>query len=366
LIPDALRKRCSKEDRLTRLKENGGTPACEEAVIKGLRWLKANQNPNGSWGAAHQSAMTGLALLAYFGHCETPISEEFGESCSKGIVYLIDVGMKNNGKMGANVAAQQFCYEHAIATYALAEAATLCKELNWPQMPALKDVTQKAGQFIIDNQHENGGWSYGYSIKGGHPDVSVVGWQVQALKACSHVDVKFKKMESSIARALSYLDTCQNENGGFGYTDKNPNQSAAGTYWTLTGVGMLCHQMWGKGKSSSVRKAARYVAENSKFDYNTSFADLYGHYYESQAMIQFGGDAWKKYNNMFRDQLLNNQETDGSWKAPGGGKPLRAAGAEYATNAIYRNALCVLMLEVYYRFLSTGGTTGSRSGLSGI
>jgi hypothetical protein len=173
-------------------------------------------------------------------------------------------------------------------------------------------------------------------------------------------------MESSIARALSYLDTCQNENGGFGYTDKNPNQSAAGTYWTLTGVGMLCHQMWGKGKSSSVRKAARYVAENSKFDYNTSFADLYGHYYESQAMIQFGGDAWKKYNNMFRDQLLNNQETDGSWKAPGGGKPLRAAGAEYATNAIYRNALCVLMLEVYYRFLSTGGTTGSRSGLSGI
>ena len=45
--------------------------------------------------------MTGLALLAYFGHCETPVSEEFGDSCMKGIVYLVNLGMKNDGKLAS-------------------------------------------------------------------------------------------------------------------------------------------------------------------------------------------------------------------------------------------------------------------------
>ena len=98
---ETMRKRCSKDDRLQRLKENGGTPACEEAVLKGLRWLKTNQSPDGSWGKP-PVGMTGLVLLAYFGHCETPASDEFGDSCLKGIVYLVDMAMKNNGKIASN------------------------------------------------------------------------------------------------------------------------------------------------------------------------------------------------------------------------------------------------------------------------
>ena len=74
--------------------------------------------------------MTGLALLAYFGHCETPDSLEFGDSCLKGIVYLVNVGMQNNGKLGTDQSAQPFCYEHGIGTYALAEATTFCKDLK--------------------------------------------------------------------------------------------------------------------------------------------------------------------------------------------------------------------------------------------
>ena len=64
MIPEDMRKRCSKSDRLARLKENGGTPACEEGVEKSLRWLKANQNPDGSWGKKHQPAMTGLGTCS--------------------------------------------------------------------------------------------------------------------------------------------------------------------------------------------------------------------------------------------------------------------------------------------------------------
>ena len=124
---------------------------------------------------------------------------------------------------------------------------------------------------------------------------------------------------------------------------------------------MLCNQMWGKGNRAEVSKGSKYVLEHSKFDYNTEFCDLYGHYYESQAMMQVGGKAWTQYNDMFRDQLLNNQEADGSWKAPGGGRKqgdLRAVAASFQGDKLYRTCLATLMLEVYYRFLNSSGGGG--------
>ncbi len=365
LIPETMRKRCSKEDRLTRLKENGGTPACEEAVVKSLQWLKANQNSDGSWGQDNKAAMTGFALLAYFGHCETPISPEFGESCMKGIVYLVNLGMRNDGKLAGEFASNGWCYEHAIATYAIGESATFCKDLKI-EVPSLITVAEKAGQFIIDNQNKNGGWAYQYKTDGGHTDLSVAGWQLQALKACSHTGIRYSGLAGCITKGLDYVALRQNENGGFGYsgTDSELN------YLTLTGVGMLCNQVWGKGNRNEVKKASKYVLDNTKFDYNSEFCDLYGHYYESQAMMQRGGEDWKQYNEIFRDQLLQNQNDDGSWKAPGGGQKPRAIAPRYTGNSpddkVYRNALCTLMLEVYYRFLSTDSGGGGRAGRPGI
>ncbi|MES2920497.1 MAG: prenyltransferase/squalene oxidase repeat-containing protein [Verrucomicrobiota bacterium] len=353
LIPETMRKRCSQEDRLQRLAQNGGTRECEDAVLRSLRWLKGVQSSDGSWGDRNQPAMTGLALLAYFGHCETPASEEFGESCMKGIVYLVNLGAKNGGKMASNFTENGWCYEHAIATYALGEAATFCKELKI-EVPSLMEVTEKAGQFIIDNQHENGGWSYLYAKTKGHADVSVAGWQLQALKACSHTGIKFKGMTGCVGKGLDYLITCQADNGGFGYTGTKPSGNK--DYFTLTGVGMLCNQMWGKGARNEVRKAAKYVLDNTKFDYNSKDSDLYAHYYESQAMMQRGGAEWKTYNDLFRDQILNNQAEDGSWKEPG----IKDDFSGNGRGKIYRTCLATLMLEVYYRFLNTGGGAAGR------
>ena len=342
LIPEALKKRCSKDDRAARLRENGGTPACEDAVLKGLRWIKSQQKANGSWGKSNKPAMTGLALLAYLGHCETVVSPEFGESTAKGITYLIDLGMKNNGKLATNSNTQPFCYEHAIATYALAEAATLCQGSKWPFLKHLEEITQKAGQIIIDSQNENGGWAYQYAMYDGHTDLSIVGWQLQALKACSHVtSVKFNGMADCVSKGLNYVNSLQGSTGNFGY-----NGPGGAGYQPLTGVGMLCNQMWDKGKSPQVAKAAKQVLENVKFDYKTG-ANLYAAYYESQAMMQRGGDDWKKYNNLMREQLVGNQLADGSWGA--------SPGSAHVNNNVFSTALCTMMLEVYYRFLSTDG-----------
>ena len=357
-IPATMKKRCSKEDRLARLQETGGTPACEDAVVKALDWLKSTQSADGSWTGSNKPAMTGLALLAYLGHCETPISEKYGDNVLRAITYLVNVGMKQGGKLSNEAANKHWPYEHAIATYALAEAATFCKQLNI-NVPNLFEVTQQAGQFIIDNQHtKSGGWDYAYDTYGDRGgDLSIAAWHIQALKACHHTGLEFKGLTRSLNKATDYVSSMSCSDGGFAYSRPNENPHADG-YRTMTGGGVLCLQMGGKGSQADARKGAKYIMENSKFDYNTEFSDLYGHYYEAQAMMNRGGKEWEWYNAMFRDQVLKNQNPDGSWKAPGGGKGIRAVAASYVGNVHYRTCLNTLMLEVYYRFLpGTGAGT---------
>jgi hypothetical protein len=299
--------------------------------------------------------MTGLALLAYLGHCETPLSKDYGDTVLRAMTYLINVGMKTDGKLSTNPADKHWPYEHSIATYALAEAATFCKqgEIN---VPNLFEVTQKAGQFIIDNQHnKSGGWDYNYDTYGTRGgDSSIAAWHIQALKACDHTGLEFKGLKRALDKGVDYMESLQCRDGGFAYSRPEETPHAEG-YRTMTGGGVLSLQMGGKGSSSAVRKGAKYIEDHSKFDYNTQYSDLYGHYYEAQAMMNRGGSQWQKYNAMFRDQLLNNQNADGSWKAPGGGQKIRGVATSYVSNAHYRTCLNILMLEVYYRFLPGTG-----------
>ena len=353
-IPASMKKRCSPEDRLARLNETGGNAQCEQAVEKALEWFQATQSADGSWTNRDKSAMTGLALLAYLGRCETPLSVKYGDTVLRAITYLVNLGMQNDGRLSPNIAqGNRGVYEHAIATYALAEAATFCRQGNI-DIPNLFEVARKAGQFIIDNQNDKGGWAYGYANQGGHVDTSVTAWQIQALKACEHTGLEFKGLKRAAGRAMDYMESMVNKEGGVGYS--SPDGTHAKGYFSMSGGGLLSLQMFGKGTSSAARRIAKYIEENTKLNYNGPESDLYGHYYEAQAMMNRGGAQWRKYNEMFRDQLLQNQNPDGSWKAPNGGNNgIRAVGAEFVNNAHYRTALATLMLEVYYRFLPGTG-----------
>ena len=342
-IPAVMRKRCSKADRLQRLLSNGGTEKCEEAVVKGLDWFQTTQQDDGSWAGNFKVAYTGLALLAYLGHCETPLSPEYGETVTNAIVYLVNVSTKNKGRMGSDFQSNGWVYEHAIATYAIAEAYTFCKQLG-VHLPNLMEAVQHSGQTIIDGQNASGGWTYRFS-EDKRNDTSVMGWCLQALKACKHTGIEYRNMTKCVRDGLSALERNQGASGVIGYT--NSSQRDDGT--TLSSAGALCFQIWGKEAHSVPRKACRFVNKGIKCNWGGKDTDLYGHYYASQAMINYGGKFWKEYNELFRDQTLNNQNADGSWKIPGDtGHGL--------SNQHYVSCLATLMLEVYYRFLpGTGG-----------
>jgi len=355
-------KRCSVQDRLARLKETGGSQACETAVVKSLDWLKSKQSADGSFPGNFSAqnctvGQTGLVLLAYLGHCETPMSEHYGVEVYKAINYLVGVGVKNDGRLATNLNDKHWPYEHAIATYALAEAYSFCKEFRVP-VENLKEVLSKAAGYICDNQCPSGGWEYNYEAsasRGG--DLSIVGWHVQALKAVSHTDIRPDKLERVLRLAEKYIASCySSQNKSFGYTAAAPDTAPGGAY-ALCGVGILNLQMLGKESSRECRDALGSLLDPAKVSFDYKNADLYMHYYMSQAAMNRGGETWQKYNVMFRDQLLDNQGSDGRWNNMS--KPVMGIhryAANDAAGDIYRNALCTLMLEVYYRFLPGTGS----------
>jgi len=101
----------------------------------------------------------------------------------------------------------------------------------------------------------------------------------------------------------------------------------------MTGAAILCFQQWNQSSQSTVRKALP-IARDVKFKYNEASADLYAHYYYTQAMINRGGSDWTNYNAKFSQELLLHQSENGSWPSPGGGKKLQATAPTY-TNGSY-------------------------------
>jgi len=368
-IPAAMKKRCTKADRLQRLNSNGGNAKCEDSVVEALRWLKKAQNKDGSWGEKQRVGISSLAILAYLGHCETASSEEFGETVLNGLTYLVDKGIKQNGRLGDDLKYNHWCYEHGIGVYALSEAYTLCVKSFGENIPQLDTAVKLSGQFLINNQHKSGGWDYGYSTDGSRGgDTSIAAWHLQALKAMKHTGIEFKGLNRSSRDGLEYIKVHQVSSGAIAYNKTKVHDDGT----TLAAAGALCFQMWGKSSNQVARKACKFIDRNMKFDWNGVDSDIYGHYYAAQAMINYGGDYWERYNKLFRDQVLNNQVMEGSdkgmfknvgTKLPKGAS-INAKGDRFRDNnmngKVYRTALATLMLEVYYRFLPGTGqkTTG--------
>ncbi len=352
-LPPSMRSRCSPQERLKKLADSGGTPECERAVSNSLEWLKTKQNPDGSWPGPNKAAMTGLALLCYLGRCETPDSPFYGDTVMKGIMYLIELSKKNEyGYIGEEIKSGGSTYAHGIATYALGEMYTLAR-LGSKELPGMKDAFVKGVKLIIENQNKRGSWTYG-GVEAGKPyaynkdsngeDLSVAGWQFQALKAAKNSSLKIEGLHSALDKMVEYVIAKQTKDGGFG----NANRDQHYNQWSLTGAGSLALQTAAKGKSAATKKAIDFLhrfLEAEPLDWNKN-CNPYCWYYYTQTFFQAGGEEWKFYNQQFLPQILSAQQPDGSFKKGRANWP-----AGDTPDPVYRQTLCTLMLEVYYRYL---------------
>lgn len=322
----------------------GAPSGNEDAVIRALRWLKKNQNDDGSWDKT-KPAMTGLALLSFLAHGETPVSDEFGYTVQKAMQWLCD-NQEDNGHFKGR---DGHDYSHPIAAYALAESFALTK------IPMVKYVAEKAIDIVIKGQHPNGGWDYNCK-QSERDDTSYMGWCAQSLKAAKLAQLDCEGLERAIKNAPNGFKKNYkhgNYEGTFGYT--GPGNTG------LTGVGVLCLQLLGEANSREVTHGLMAL-ENATFNWNGGgiYNKNYYWYYITQAKFHAGGKDWNVWNKMFSTTLVKEQTIInraikdykgnlvdiGYWEMD---KDITG----HTDGVVMDTCLCVLQLEVYYRYLPT-------------
>ena len=341
-LPKTMQQRCDPKKRIARLKSGGGKTMTETAIVKGLNWLKTIQDPAGSWGGkdkdetgalkpSDKNAMTGMALLCYLGHCELQDSPEFGPTVQKAIKFITSTTPEPKID-------QRGSYSHPIRTYALCEAYTMTK------IKRLEEFAKRATIHIINGQNENGGWAYSFG-KGpaAHTDLSVTGWNIQALKAAAYTGIEISGLDEAMDKAIAYVKKCQDSKGAFGYKMGSNGKSS------LTGTGILSLQIWKNAKSEEAKKGLEWIVQNEAVKTDWSTINVYGWYYHAQACFQAtgvsgGAKYWKAWNKDFQKTVTSNQAADGHW--PHGSH-------FHGDTEIYRTTMAILMLEVYYRYMPT-------------
>jgi hypothetical protein len=202
---------------------------------------------------------------------------------------------------------------------------------------------EKAIALIIRGQQPGGGWDYGYK-KEARTDLSVVGWQVQALKSAFIAGAETPGLKESIDKAMVSVKTFQNpETGSFGYTER-PGGGAVRI--STTGIGVLCLQLCGHAQDKEAELGLSALKGLDCDWANPTHWPLYAWYYVTQAKFQKGGQEWSNWNNDFAREFTKNQNEDGSWTSP-------ADREEKNHGLVYSTTLAALTLQVYYRFLPT-------------
>lgn len=373
-IPVPLRARFGP-GREAAMKKYGGTPASEQAVVKGLDWLQKNQNKDGSWGRSSQVGMTGLALLCFLGHGETPDSVQYGPTITKAVQWFLDNGTNFGDRIEEEsrgflvlrplnalppiTTYQGFGnggkYQHAIGTCALGEYYAITKDER------VLEVYEKAVRYIVQGQTglvaaETGlaCWNFGAhhgsywtsEVAKETQNLCTTGWQVQALIAAHLTRLDLPGVDQALDKAMAFVESVKGPKGGYGYQSASDN-------FNLTGIGITSLLLWRKCDFRELRKGFLWMddvcssyPEWAWARYATEFCKLESCYYQTQARRFFSDGGWYRWNYRCLSELVNAQAGDGSWPEMKHWKDQHSPTSE----PVYRTAICVLMLEAFYRF----------------
>lgn len=403
----------TRRSEMTTGREGDVTKESEDAVERGLEWLARHQLPDGGWafdltekdsngregtcnglcsnslatsgGTEYRSglhpsrtAATALAVLPFLGagyiHTE---SNKYQKTVAAGLRFLeynaitkADQGIDFRAGFEGDGAA----YIQALAVLVCCEAYEMTKD------PSLKPLAEGGLKMIEESQLDDGGWRYSsvgdlYFHSNISGDISVLGWQMMALK--SGISAGFSVKTSVAYRASSFLDLVMaKDSRSYRYQPTSKEKKAE--TWGTTAVGVLTREYlgWEPGYTQldagakqiadwiddadliwqKVKKGA-YTAK-SKNGTLTYFRDdrfiynLYFSYYASLALHHYGGTLWKDHFYKVRDLLVETQSRGGSL----GNTCDKGSWLFYDRymndgGRLLNTSLAILILETPYRFL---------------
>ncbi len=272
-----------------------------DAVKRGLAFLEAGQNPDGSvgrgsfQGSVGVTSLAGLAMMADGAHAG---------AFERAMKYVLQ-SQQADGYFHA----KGTMYDHGFATLFLAEAMRAGKAL-----PGAKESVTKAVAVIQQSQNAEGGWRYQPQPEaqpGG--DSSMTSCQVLALVAARDAGVDVP--EAVINKAAGYLKRCQDADGGFHYILAG-GKSAFPRSAAALAASAAALKFADAQSQPDVAKATDYVLKflpkPGDLPADGTFF-IHGNYYAAQAMRTVPGDAAKRWREGIREYLLGVQQADGSW-----------------------------------------------------
>ncbi len=362
----------------------GATPATEEAVLLGLKWLRDHQTDDGYWDShdfmhmdryldqppsdgsgneVNDVGVTGLAMLAFLGRGNDITEGMFSQQIRAGVGWLNRMQNTESGLYGEGVGTPTL-YNHSIATLAMGEAGFRTRS------PLFQRSLVRAVSCIADARNPYQAWRYSMRPEGDN-DTSITGWMVFALKSAQNAGTLVSK--DNFDGALDWFNQMTDpssgrtgyaigEGGGRGglpsrqriYLEKFPPHKSE----ALTAVSLLCRIFMTDTEKVSdwkdhpdyelLRKQADLILKTPPvWDEEGGSCDMYYWYYATFAMNQWGGKHWKVWKKAIERALVPNQRRGadnftGSWDPVG---PWGADGGR-----VYSTAICTLILEVYYRY----------------
>ena len=334
-----------------------------EAVNRGLAWLALNQQADGSWqgkigyklnngynynAEAGHVGVTALALMAFLGGGHQPGRGEYGQVVERGLAWILGA-VKDDGYISSSGSRM---YSHAFATLFLAEVYGMTHRAD------VRGRLQKAVDYIINAQNDQGGWRYVAFAP--ESDMSIVVCQVLALRAARNIGIQVPR--GTVDRAAQYVvdsaiteqqtqrsfrgRSFSDEVGAFNYQRGSSSRSS----FPLTAAGVTSLHGLGIYSDDAIRMGLDYLRRNLDPFNRTYGRDggghyffWYGHYYGVQAMYtagtQGGVDYWTPYYEATRAEILRMQRPDGSFPNMVG------PGTAFGT------AMAVLVLEIPFRYL---------------
>jgi len=349
-LPSLYRLRIAP-DRAQLAQQRGATAETEAAVQAALRWLAANQSPDGRWDASLHGAgvegrvagrdrqhaglqadtgMTGLALLAFLAAGHTHQRGDYQQTVRKGMEFLLR-SQQANGDLGGRAQAFARMYCHAMAAFALSEAYGMTGDQR------LREPVRRAVAFTLSAQHpRTGGWRYWAGDPG---DTSQLGWQLMALKSAELAGIPIP--QSARNGMIRYLRSVSAGTQG-GLASYRPGERVTRP---MTAEGLVCWLFLGLSREHpACAEAAEYLLQELPGQGQTNF---YYWYYATLGLYQVQGPAWERWNRAMRATLVQSQRRDGS--LAGSWDP-RSVWGGYG-GRVYSTTLATLCLEVYYRYL---------------
>lgn len=350
-LPGAYRLRTTP-NKTDVVQLHGGTPETEIAVRIALKWLADNQAADGRWnprdhgggnpglvsgqdrqkaGSRADTAVTGLALLAFLASGHTHLDGIYREDVRRGLDYLIRV-QTADGNLSGEAQTFEFMYSHAMAACALSEAYGMTRDSR------LREPMSRAVNYTIRAQDpKGGGWRYRPGEAG---DTSILGWQLMSLKSAELAGVPMP--DSTKEGVMKYLrSVASGKHGGHA----SYRQPAAPTN-SMTAEALVCWQFLGISRQHPACDEAGDLLLKDMPTANGE-SNFYYWYYGTLAMYQLQGDHWKQWNKALRENVVQRQIKTGP--QAGSWEPNDVWGR--SGGRIYTTALATLALEVYYRFL---------------